>query len=277
MDGGKPNQLQPGSGLADDSCRLQALKQANSQPFLAGSLAATVIAEHPPNSNRLRSASPRPASAARGIAGMTCSACHTRQITAGADLSSTAAGHRSISEFSGRSRRRGGSNGRPARLQCLRFRGSGLRYAGSDDVTALRQDFARIFASTPDEAGAPTPAWGREARRRRHDLQPPHGLDLGPPPSLIIADNIKMADAPVLSIPLERDDRDQTQWPGLPTMATCWRFQKSRQVFSVFVFQPKHDEFGLFVNFLSNNSANFDGLGKLEDLIKQINRRNGHG
>lgn len=34
------------------------------------------------------------------------------------------------------------------------------------------------------------------------------------------------------------------------------------------VFEPKRE--GLIINFLNNNSANFDGLGKLEDLIKLI-------
>jgi hypothetical protein len=41
------------------------------------------------------------------------------------------------------------------------------------------------------------------------------------------------------------------------------------EVFGVFgVFEPTND--GLFVNFLNNNSANFDGLDKLENLLKQI-------
>jgi hypothetical protein len=34
------------------------------------------------------------------------------------------------------------------------------------------------------------------------------------------------------------------------------------------VFEPRRD--GLFVNFLNNNSANFDGLGRIEGLLKRL-------
>ena len=75
------------------------------------------------------------------------------------------------------------------------------------------------------------------------------GLDLGPPPSLIIADNIKMADAPVRypflwNAPIQ----DQTQWPGFADNGSdvLALSRNLGEVFGVFgVFQPKHDEFGL--------------------------------
>ncbi len=51
---------------------------------------------------------------------------------------------------------------------------------------------------------------------------------------------------------------------------TLWRLGRNLgEVFGVFgLFQPKKD--GLFINFLNNNSANFDGLSDLEDRIKEI-------
>jgi hypothetical protein len=98
------------------------------------------------------------------------------------------------------------------------------------------------------------------------------GLDLGPPPNFMIAENIKKADAPVRypfiwNAPVQ----DKTQWPGFADNGNdvLALARNLGEVFGVFgVLQPKRD--GLFINFLSNNSANFDGLGKLENLVRQI-------
>jgi hypothetical protein len=97
------------------------------------------------------------------------------------------------------------------------------------------------------------------------------GLDIGPPPNYLIPDNIKPADAPVRypflwNAPIQ----DQTQWPGFADNGNdiLALARNLGEVFGVFaVFAPKIE--GPFVNFL-DNSANFDGLSRLEDLIKQI-------
>ena len=50
----------------------------------------------------------------------------------------------------------------------------------------------------------------------------------------------------------------------------CWRCHvtSARYLVCSAHSEPKND--GLIVNFLNNNSANFDGLGKLESLVRQI-------
>ena len=120
----------------------------------------------------------------------------------------------------------------------------------------------------------PTPAWGPG----RLDavgmiFNRLTGLDIGPPPSHLIADNIQTADAPVRypfiwNAPLQ----DKTQWTGFADNGSdvlALAQLLFGEVFGVFGdFAPTKD--GLLVNFLNNNSANFDGLGKLEDLVRQI-------
>jgi hypothetical protein len=98
------------------------------------------------------------------------------------------------------------------------------------------------------------------------------GLDLGLPPSLIISDNIKIADAPVHYPFLWNAPRqDKTQWPGFADNGNdiLALGRNLGEVYGVFgVFQPKKGA-GV-INFLNNNSANFDGLTKVENVIKQI-------
>jgi hypothetical protein len=98
------------------------------------------------------------------------------------------------------------------------------------------------------------------------------GLDLGPPPSLLIPENIKVADAPARYPFLwNAAIQDMTQWPGFAKNGDDV-FALARnlgQVLGVFgVFEPKRDR--LLFNFLNNNSANWDGLDKLEDLVKRL-------
>jgi len=102
------------------------------------------------------------------------------------------------------------------------------------------------------------------------------GLDLGPAPSHLIPANIQVADAPVRypflwNAPIQ----DMTQWPGFAENGNDL-FALGRnlgEVFGVFgTFYPdtKPPRPLLGVDYLKYNSANFDGLGALEDLVKQI-------
>src|SRR4029077_2173935 len=95
------------------------------------------------------------------------------------------------------------------------------------------------------------------------------GLDLGQPPTFIIADNIKKADAPVRYPFLwNAAVQDKTQWTGFAENGNdvLGLARNLGEVFGVFgIFEPRRE--GLFINFLNNNSANFDGLGRLEELI----------
>ena len=98
------------------------------------------------------------------------------------------------------------------------------------------------------------------------------GLDLGPPPSYLIAGNIKQADAPARYPFLwNAPKQDKTQWPGFADNGNdlLGLSRNLGEVFGVFgVFEPEMAWYG--INYLNNNSANFDGLGKLEGLVKQI-------
>jgi mono/diheme cytochrome c family protein len=101
------------------------------------------------------------------------------------------------------------------------------------------------------------------------------GLDIGPPPSYLIADNIKPAVAPVRypflwNAPVQ----DKTQWPGFADNGNdlLGLSRNLGEVFGVFAeFHPRKDPFRLLkVNYLDNNSANFQGLGALEGLVKRL-------
>ena len=102
------------------------------------------------------------------------------------------------------------------------------------------------------------------------------GLDIGPPPSYLIPDNIRTADAPARYPFLwNAAIQDMTQWPGFADNGNdlLALARNLGEVYGVFgVFRPRQDPSIPFlqVDYITGNSANFDGLGKLEDLIKKI-------
>lgn len=98
------------------------------------------------------------------------------------------------------------------------------------------------------------------------------GLDIGEPPNSVIAENIQEANAParypfIWNAPVQ----DKTQWPGFADNGDDV-LALSRNLGEVFdSFQPKPEWWHLLgYNYLATNSANFDGLRKLENLVKQI-------
>ncbi len=101
------------------------------------------------------------------------------------------------------------------------------------------------------------------------------GLDIGTSANHIIPENIKLADAPVRypflwNAPIQ----DTTQWPGFsPNGNRIFGLSRNLgEVFGVFAtFHPKKDDtHPMKVNYTDNNSANFHGLNKLESLINRI-------
>lgn len=101
------------------------------------------------------------------------------------------------------------------------------------------------------------------------------GLDIGPPPSYILAENIKPADAPVRPPFLwNAPVQDRTQWPGFAENGTTTLAlaRNLGQVFGVFgVFHPKKDDtHPLGFDYVGDNSANFQGLLALEKLVEKI-------
>ena len=256
---------------------LQALKQPNGQPFLADSLARYGYLPNPANSNGLPVGFTASGPTGTQIAGMTCSACHTRQITAEGKTYRIDGGP-AIVDFQGFLTDLDTAVGQVLASDAA-FNPFATAVLGAaadaNDVTALRQDVNAWYLRfhTLITRALPTSGWGT-ARLDAVGMifNRLTGLDLGPPPSYLIAENIKKADAPVRypfiwNAPIQ----DKTQWPGFADNGgdILGLARNLGEVYGVFgVFEPKSD--GLVVNFLNNNSANFDGLDKLENLVKQI-------
>jgi hypothetical protein len=257
---------------------LQTLKQPNGQPFLADSLARYGYLPNPKNTNGLPVGFTASGPAGTQIAGMTCSACHTRQITAEGKTYRIDGGP-AIVDFQSLLTDLDNAVGQilasDAAFQPFAAAVLASATPDSGDVAALRQRVEAWYLRyhTLMTRALPNPPWG-PARLDAVGMifNRLTGLDLGPPPSFIIADNIKRADAPVRypflwNAPVQ----DKTQWPGFADNGNdiLALARNLGQVFGVFgVFEPKK-EF-LFVNYLNNNSANFDGLGVIENLLKQI-------
>lgn len=260
---------------------LRALKQSNGQPFLSDSLARYgYLPNDPPNSDGLPIGFTASGASGVQIAGMTCSACHTRQITVDGKAYRIDGGP-AIVDFQSFLTDLDASVAQVLASDAAfnPFADTVLSSAtpDPDDVATLRQDVNAWYLRfhTLMTRALPSPGWGPgrlDAVGMIFDRLT--GLDLGPAPSFIIADNIQKADAPVRYPFLwHAPIQDQTQWPGFADNGSdvLALSRNLGEVFGVFgVFEPKRDDLGLFVDFLNDNSANFDGLGKLEDLIKLI-------
>ncbi|MGH8553221.1 MAG: di-heme-cytochrome C peroxidase, partial [Methylococcales bacterium] len=101
------------------------------------------------------------------------------------------------------------------------------------------------------------------------------GLDIGTSPDHIIRSNIRLADAPVRYPFLwNAAIQDKTQWPGFAENGNdlLGLARNFGEVVGVFAeFYPKKAPWRILgIDYLKDNSANFDGLKKLEDLIKII-------
>jgi mono/diheme cytochrome c family protein len=257
---------------------LQALKQPNGQPFLADSLARYGYLPNPANNNGLPVGFNASGPTGVQVVGMICAACHTRQITAeGATY--RVDGGPALVDFQGLLTDLDTAVGQILSSDAAFNAFSALvLQSGSPDsaeVAILRSEvdgwylrFHTLMTRT-----LPSPAWGLG----RLDavgmiFNRLSGLDLGPPPSLLIADNIQKADAPVRYPFLwNAAVQDKTQWPGfLDNGSDVLALGRNLgEVIGVFgIFEPKRE--GVLINFLYNYSANFDGLSKLEDLMKLI-------
>jgi len=255
---------------------LQALKGKDGQPFLADSMSRYGFLPNPDSEAGLpigfHTSGPRGSQ----TIGVTCSACHTRQL-----------------EVEGKAYR---VDGGPSLTDFQAFLSDLDKAVG--DVIASDASFAPFATavyqpSTPtaaDVAGLrkkveawhkrfhawmvgtlPTPGWGLG----RLDavgiiFNRLSGLDVGPPPDLLIPENMKPGDAPVRypflwNSPLQ----DLTDWGGF-VMNGNDIFALSRnagQALAFADFEPKQ-VFGPIFNY--SNSINFDGLEKLEERLRQM-------
>jgi hypothetical protein len=257
---------------------LRNLQQSNGQPFLADNLARYGYLANPANHNGLPVGFTDSGASGIEVVGMTCAACHVRQITANGQTYRIDGGP-AIVDFQSLLTDLDTSVGKVLASDAA-FNGFAAAALGpgapdAEDVATLRQDVEAWYLRfhTLVMRALPTPGWGLarlDAVGMIFDRLT--GLDLGPPPSFLIPDNIQKADAPVRypfiwNAPLQ----DKTQWTGFSDNGSdvLALARNLGEVFGVFgTFQPRRE--GLLVKFLNNNSANFDGLGKLEGLVRQI-------
>lgn len=259
---------------------INALKQPNGEPFMAANLDRYGYLPNPASKAGLPVGFTTNIGNNTTYLGMTCAACHTRQI----DVAGTA--YR--------------IDGGPAITELQSFQ-TDLDTAVN---TVLSDDAAFDQFAIAVLGPAPTPP----AKQKLHDdlaawFVPFHaitsslpaaspwgpvradaislifnrvaGLDIGPPPTYMIPENIKLADVPV-RYPFLWNAwiQDFTQWPGFsPNGNKLFGLSRNLgEVIGVFAeFHPFKDPSKLLkVNYSKNNSANFPGLNKLEDLIKKL-------
>ncbi len=260
---------------------ITALKQQNGEPFMAASLSRY---GYLPNEESDPPGLPVGFTVAGGsngeTIGMTCAACHTRQI-----------------EVAGTFYR---IDGGPAIVDFQSFL-TDLDTAVNTVLTDRKafSDFAQaVLGPSPspskqaklrDEVNAwylpyhtlmdhalPKKPWG-PARLDAVSMifNRLTGLDIGPPPTYMIPDNIKRADAPVRYPFLwNAAIQDKTQWPGFADNGNdiLGLARNLGEVYGVFgIFHPEKDEGRLLgINYVVKNSANFHGLNALERLIKKL-------
>ena len=212
------------------------------------------------------------------VVGMTCSACHTRQIKVQGrpyrvDGGPALVDFQAFLDDLDKAVARATADDNAFRTFAI----SVLQTSSppSDKVTALRSDVDAWYLRyhTIMDRALPKPGWGLG----RLDavgmiFNRVTGLDVGPEPSFLIPENIRRADAPTRYPFLwNAAKQDKTQWPGFADNGSdvLGLARNVGEVLGVFAtYQPKR--VGPIVNFLNNNSANFDGLQRLEELVTKI-------
>jgi hypothetical protein len=260
---------------------IAALKQPDGQPFMADSLSRYGYLPNPASEPAGLpvgfTASPGDGGA---VLGMTCSACHTRQI----EVDGTAYridGGPAITDFQSfladLDTAVNAVLSKPPVFAAFAddVLGPG---ASAADKTKLRNDLNAWFLPyhTLMTRALPKVPWGParlDAVSMIFDRLT--GLDIGPAPTYMIPDNIMPATAPVRypflwNAPIQ----DKTQWPGFADNGNniLGLARNLGEVYGVFgVFHPKKDRWSLFgINYVAKNSADFSGLNALENLIKKI-------
>jgi len=260
---------------------LRALRHPDGTPFLADQLARYGYLANPQSPQNLPVGFTVNGKQGEQFAGMTCAACHTREI-----------------DVNGQPYR---IDGGPAISDFQSFLTDLVGAVGRIDAdpaafAAFSADVLGPNASAADRAALKTKVgiWSaRESTMVARAL--PHaemwgpgrldaismifnrltGLDIGPAPTYVIADNIKPADAPVRYPFIWNAPRqDHTQWPGFADNGDNL-LGLARNLGEVYgVFGTMHPEPSLFrlsrVEFMKGNSANFDGLGRLENLVSVL-------
>ena len=260
---------------------MQALKRADGQPFLGDALTRYGYLENPETPGIpvgfTVSAGDTPS------IGMTCAACHTRQI----DVDGTyyrLDGGPGIVDFQTFLADLDIAVGNVAD-DTAAFDAFALAVLGSgaDDTAKaslkIELDTWYLRYHTLMERALPEDPWGPSRLDAVSMIfNRLAGLDIGPAPTYLIPDNIARADAPVRYPFLWNAARqDKTQWPGFSENGNSilGLARNLGEVYGVFAeFHPQKKGGFLLsgVDYLADNSANFDGLKKVEDLIWKIGK-----
>lgn len=260
---------------------LKALTTADGQPFLGDSLARYGYLPNPDSDVGLPVGFTASGPAGSEMAGMTCAACHTRQITV-ADREYRIDGGPALVDFQGLLADLSAAVDRVVASDAA-FKPFAAAVLGASappaQVAALKASVKLWYlreGTMTDRSLPKNVPWGiGRLDAVSMIFNRLTGLDLGPAPSYMIKSNIRTADAPVRypflwNAPVQ----DKTQWPGFADNGNdiLGLARNLGEVYGVYgVYRPKKEWWHLGgINFLSNNSANFDGLNRLEGLVKKI-------
>lgn len=260
---------------------MQALKTPDGEPFLHDSLARYGYLPNPANDTAGIPVGFTLSGGDNPDFGMTCSACHTRQIEVN-ETSYRIDGGPGFVDFQGLLTGIDEAVA-AAKADDAAFTAFAEAVLGQD---ASKQAIAELKVEvdlwylryhTLIERSLPEPGWG-PARLDAVSMifNRLTGLDIGAPPSYLIPDNIKVADAPTRYPFLWNAARqDRTQWPGFADNGNdiLGLARNLGEVYGVFgEFHPTARNGLSLLNrdYLTGNSANFSGLGKLEDAIWKI-------
>ncbi len=262
---------------------LRALKTPAGQPFLGDSLARYGYLANPQSPNQLPVGFTVNGPTAAPFAGMTCAACHTREIDAGGQtlridggpalvdfqafltdlVASVGTVNSNAQAFAPFAAQVLGANATSAQQAALKT-AVGIWYARESAMVAGAIPHADMWGL--GRLDAVSMIFNRLT-----------GLDVGPAPTYVIAANIQPADAPtrypfVWNAPIQ----DHIQWPGFAQNGDnlLGLARNLGEVYGVFgTFHPKYKMFPYVLtrmDALANNSANFDGLSRAEGLIASI-------
>lgn len=258
---------------------LEALTQADGKPFLDGSLTRYGYLANPDATLPLPIGFTVAGEPGTQYVGMTCAACHTRQIEIGGAPYRIDGGP-ALSDFQSFLTNLDQSVGRVLASDA-NFQTFATAILGSSATsaarTALRQEVAIWYQRqhTLFARALPAEPWGvgrLDAVSMIFDRV--SGLDVAPTPDGIIADNIRPADAPVrYPFVWDAPKQDKTQWPGFAANGDdlLGVVRNLGEVYGVFAtFHPIKTQGPIGWSFDEINSANFSGIDHLESLVRDI-------
>jgi len=209
--------------------------------------------------------------------GITCYACHTRQIEVNGTQyrvdggSALADFQRYLADLD--------QSIEKTLVDPVKFRDAAIRIRGADvkpaEIAGLKARVMDWYIPYHEQMtrSLPNPAWGPGRLDAVSMIfNRLSGLDIGPAPTYMIPENMVKADAPTRYPFLCNASRqDTTQWPGFAANGDDLfaLLRNQGEVIGVFAdFHPLPGKKG--VDYKTINSTDFNGLNQAEDLIKRI-------